>query len=152
MFNVSDTATVQLVAPLSRESRVAIIGAGMAGLALARHLQQLGVESALFEKSRGPGGRLSCKRLPSAGSDGSADIGAQYFTVRNPAFRAFLEQYAAGVWQPVHGTLHYQQPVNGDWQPMRQDERFVGVPRMTAITRALSRGLTLHPEIRIAKL
>lgn len=152
MFNVSDTATGQLVAPLNRQSRIAIVGAGLAGLTLARHLRQLEVDAVLFEKSRGPGGRMSSKRLPAAGNGGSADIGAQYFTLRNPAFRAFLEHYAEGAWQPWAGLLHYQQPVDGQWQLMRADERFVGVPRMTAITRALAEGLELKAEVRIEKL
>ncbi len=42
--------------------KVAIIGAGMAGLAAARTLKQSGIESVVFEKSRGVGGRVATRR------------------------------------------------------------------------------------------
>jgi len=41
---------------------VAIIGAGIAGLATARDLAAHGIRSVLFEKSRGPGGRCATRR------------------------------------------------------------------------------------------
>lgn len=43
--------------------RVAIVGAGVAGLAAGRTLHQAGHEVVLFEKSRGPGGRLATRRV-----------------------------------------------------------------------------------------
>ena len=57
---------------------VAIIGAGIAGLSCAAALQQGGLEVSLFEKSRGPAGRMSTRR----GDDWQCDHGAQYFTRR----------------------------------------------------------------------
>lgn len=42
---------------------VAIIGAGMAGLSCARALVQAGVAVELFDKGRGPGGRMSTRRV-----------------------------------------------------------------------------------------
>lgn len=52
--------------------RVAIVGAGVAGLAAGRTLQQAGFEVVLFEKSRGPGGRLATRRV----GDFTFDTGA----------------------------------------------------------------------------
>ncbi len=43
--------------------KVAIVGAGVAGLAAGRTLDQAGHEVVLFEKSRGPGGRLATRRV-----------------------------------------------------------------------------------------
>lgn len=128
--------------------RVAIIGSGMAGLTAGLRLQSAGVTPTLFEKSRGPGGRLASKRLP----DGAADIGAQYFTIRNPAFRAFLNQYAgADSYQRWQGNLRYQRR-SGEWEGFLPDQRYVGVPRMTAISRRLARDLDLHSQVRIERL
>jgi len=43
--------------------RVAVIGAGMAGLGAARTLQRAGVSLVVFEKSRGFGGRVGTRRI-----------------------------------------------------------------------------------------
>lgn len=42
--------------------RVAVVGAGLAGLAAAREVTALGHEATVFEKSRGLGGRLAARR------------------------------------------------------------------------------------------
>lgn len=66
---------------------VAVVGAGMAGVACARTLVQAGHRVTLFEKSRGFGGRMATRRT----EFGGFDHGAQYFTVRDKRFaRALL--------------------------------------------------------------
>lgn len=65
----------------------ALIGAGMAGVACARTLVQAGHRVTLFEKSRGPGGRMATRQT----AFGSFDHGAQYFTVRDARFARALE-------------------------------------------------------------
>jgi renalase len=62
--------------------KIAVIGAGMAGITCARTLAQAGHSVHVFEKSRGLSGRMSTRRTPF----GSFDHGAQYFTVRDPRF------------------------------------------------------------------
>ncbi len=70
------------------ESRhVAIIGAGIAGIACARTLEQAGHQVSLFEKSARPGGRMATRVSPF----GSFDHGAQYFTVRDQRFALALQ-------------------------------------------------------------
>ena len=66
--------------------RIAIVGAGMAGITCARTLVQAGHEVAVFEKSGGAGGRMATVQTPF----GSFDSGAQYFTVRDPRFEQVL--------------------------------------------------------------
>ena len=61
---------------------VAIIGAGLSGLSCATRLQALGLQVQIYEKSRGPSGRMSARN----GDGWSADHGAQYFTARDPLF------------------------------------------------------------------
>ncbi|MFN3729659.1 MAG: NAD(P)/FAD-dependent oxidoreductase [Fimbriimonadaceae bacterium] len=48
---------------MANELRVAVVGAGIAGLATARLLTQSGVSAVVFEKSRGYGGRAATRRL-----------------------------------------------------------------------------------------
>ena len=74
--------------------QIGVIGAGLAGLAAARELQAAGHQVVVFDKGRGPGGRLSSRRAEPF----AFDHGAQYFTARDPEFRHELEGWLeAGV-------------------------------------------------------
>ena len=66
--------------------RIAVIGAGIAGMTCARTLTQAGHTVTVFEKSRGAGGRMSTKST----EFGGFDHGAQYFTVRDARFEQAL--------------------------------------------------------------
>ncbi len=69
--------------------KVAIVGAGLAGLMAARALTARGHEVVLFDKGRSPGGRLATRRIDGA----RLDHGAQFFTVRSDAFAAHAQQW-----------------------------------------------------------
>ncbi len=128
--------------------RIAIVGSGLSGLTAAIQLVELGHDVTVFEKSRGPGGRLASKRV----IDGSADMGAQYFTSRNPEFLPFLRKFGGdGIFAPWDGRFGFQTSA-GQWQPFPQETRFVGTPRMTAITRALSAHVRVVTETRVGAL
>src|SRR5690606_5234389 len=71
--------------------RIAIVGAGLAGLTAARTLVQAGHAVALFERDARPGGRLAGWESPY----GSFDSGAQYFTVRDERLRRALDATGA---------------------------------------------------------
>ncbi|MEP1215986.1 MAG: FAD-dependent oxidoreductase [Marinobacter sp.] len=140
MFNQTDQM------PVIR--RVAIVGSGLAGLSASLLLRDENLAVTVFEKSRGPGGRMAAKRVPG----GSADIGAQYFTARNPAFFRFLARHAGeACFGPWEGRFGYQSP-GGEWESFPDEKRYVGIPRMTAITRGLSSTLDLRVETRIERL
>lgn len=68
---------------------VMIIGAGLSGLMAARQLQDAGLRVTVMEKSVSVGGRLATRRIGA----GVADHGAQFFTVRTPQFRAFVDDW-----------------------------------------------------------
>ncbi|MGC3874175.1 NAD(P)/FAD-dependent oxidoreductase [Halomonas sp. GXIMD04776] len=126
----------------------AIIGSGITGLACARALVRHGHSVQLFEKSRGPGGRLASRRTQHA----TFDLGAQYFTARSGEFQeelnAWRETGVVGRWP--HSLWVCE---NGHWQPKLDDEiRWVGAPRMSALTRYLSQGLDLRTQCRIEHL
>lgn len=99
--------------------RVAVIGAGMAGLAAARLLREAGLACVLFDKSRGLGGRMATRRIGAL----AFDHGAQYFTARGPRFSALVED-----WR--------KDGVAARWF----DEAIVGAPGMTAPARAMAQG------------
>lgn len=138
-----------------KQHRIAVIGAGLSGLACAQQLQQAGYAVTVFEKSRGVGGRMSTRRVsdePDNTTDyWQCDHGAQYFTAREPEFVAQTKQWlAAGVisvWSP---TLH-----SFGIKPGKQSQqnagvrRFVGVPGMTAPVQHLANDLSVRLQSRV---
>ena len=125
--------------------RIAIIGAGVAGLSAAGALRAAGVEPVVFDKGRGPGGRIGSKRT----AYGSVDLGMQYFTVRRGEFRAAVDDWRrAGVVAPwVVRPL-----VLPERQPARSQERLVGVPRMSALARHMADGVDLQSNVQVSEM
>ncbi|MBT8429206.1 MAG: FAD-dependent oxidoreductase, partial [Gammaproteobacteria bacterium] len=126
--------------------QIAVIGAGIAGLAAARTLQDQGHSVTVFEKSRGPGGRASTRRYGEVGYD----HGAQYFTARDTTFqRAVTAWQEAGVvdrWPARMGLVE-------DGQILTSPDgrnRFVAVPGMNALGKHLARDLTVCRQARVA--
>ncbi len=120
--------------------RVAVIGAGISGLSCATHLQSLGFEVEVFEKSHGASGRMSTRQ----GEGWSADHGAQYFTARDPLFKHTLDAWIAdgivGRWNPRIGVFE-----KGQWRESSSNEpRYVANPGMYMIRKHLASTLTLH--------
>ncbi|MBC8066051.1 MAG: FAD-dependent oxidoreductase [Chlorobia bacterium] len=68
--------------------RVAIVGAGVAGLAAGRTLAKAGIPVVLFEKSRGPGGRLATRKV----DDFTFDTGATSIAPRGLGIQAAMLQ------------------------------------------------------------
>ena len=84
-------------------SRVAVIGAGIAGATCARTLADAGHAVQLFDKSRGVGGRLATRRIEWVDEDGGArqasfDHGAPGFTAQSPEFIRFVEEARRAGW------------------------------------------------------
>lgn len=80
-----------------KPASIAVIGAGLAGAVCAWALQQSGHRVQVFDKARGPGGRLATRRLEWTREDGTIgrarlDHGALAFTAGTEAFEAFLRQ------------------------------------------------------------
>lgn len=111
--------------------QVAIVGAGIAGLAAARLLREAGIACTVFEKSRGLGGRMATRRVESW----QFDHGAQYFTVRGVRF-ADLTQ----AWRRDGNAA--------EWF----DGAFVGSPGMTAPARAMAQGIDVVTGCQVLAL
>lgn len=98
--------------------KIAIVGAGMAGLSCATVLDARGHATHLFDKGRGPGGRMSTRRVRVGDIEVGFDHGAQYFTVREPSFRLQVK-----TWQ--------KEGLVAPW-PQAGDDAWVGAPAMNA--------------------
>lgn len=78
----------------SLQADVIIVGAGIAGLMAGNWLQENGRSVIILEKEAALGGRMATKQL----ENGRADTGAQFFTVREPQFQSYVQQWIdAGV-------------------------------------------------------
>lgn len=123
--------------------RVGVIGAGLAGLAAAHRLQAAGASVVVFDKGRGPGGRLSTRRMETPFGTARFDHGAQYVTARAPAFQAALARLVAS---------GHAAPWEARFQPEARGPRFVGTPGMSGIVKGLAEGLDVRFGVRVAPL
>lgn len=117
----------------------------MAGLACADALRTAGARVSVIEKARGPGGRMSTRRNEHA----SFDHGAQYFTARDPRFIPLVRRWIAdGVVREWLGRLAVIGP-DGITMIKGDNRRYVGVPQMSSVTRALASSCDLTLSCRV---
>ena len=116
-------------------SDIAIIGAGMAGLACATRLAAAGLRPVLFDKGRGPGGRMATRRAEVHGETVRFDHGAQYFTVRDAGFKN-----AVAGWKDAG--------VVADW-PAASDDAVIGAPSMNAPIHHMADALDVRWATRV---
>jgi renalase len=119
-------------------SRIAVIGAGIAGLTVAAELQASGHAVTVFEKSRGPGGRCATRRSVA----GPFDHGAPGFAPVTAAFGAQVQDWQRAGWIATDPTAGAGQ--------------VIGAPSMNALARHLASeppgGLVLRAETHVAAL
>lgn len=105
---------------------IAVIGAGMAGLTAAAQLARAGLDVAVFDKGRKPGGRLATRRQ----EGWRFNHGCQHFTLRDPQFRSQMAALGAVPW------------------PQAGAERFVLPPDMATLGEALAAALPQTAQSR----
>ena len=127
-------------------NKIAIIGAGMSGLVLAKHLAGK-ADIKIFEKSRGVSGRMSTRYSENY----EFDHGAQYFTARSQMFSSFLEPLVeAGVvesWPAKIVDLN----AAGEVAPRNSSGvMFCGTPSMNMVGKYMAREfpVSLNTEIQ----
>jgi len=124
---------------MARPEQVAVVGAGMAGLACARRLADAGVAVSLFDKGRHVGGRMATRQQRGR----QLDHGAQFFTARGAEFR-----------QAVRSWLSLG--VVAEWEPKGADlsakTRYVGRGMNRALPEYLARDLDVSLGTEVAPL
>ena len=121
--------------------RVAVIGAGLAGLSCARALRLAGAYVEVFEQERIIGGRLGTMRIGMV----PYDHGAQYITSRSERFKTYLRELAgtgyAARWTP---RAHAGQEGGGQLLPW-----YVGTPGMASIVRPLAESVRINTDRKV---
>lgn len=115
----------------SKIKNIAIVGAGMAGMACARTLLQAGHQVSLFEENPTSGGRMATQPSPF----GSFDVGTQYFTLRDARFETALKTVPGlcRPWSANHvRVLDAEGRVASDHSPTRE-AHWVPVPGMASL-------------------
>lgn len=139
--------------PTQPPQRVAIIGAGIAGAACARALADAGHAVQVFDKARGPGGRMATRRLDWVDTQGQArstrlDHGAVGISARTDAFQGFVRHaLQAGwlvEWNPVLAATSLRPEHAGPW--------YLPVPELTALCRQLLDGVATSWSLAVEQL
>lgn len=124
--------------------RVAVIGAGLAGLSCARVLRRAGCYVEVFEQDRLIGGRVGTLRSGLV----TFDHGAQYIAARTDRFRQFIDELVrtgyAQRWVP--------RAVAGEEGASPMHPWFVGTPGMSAIVRPLAESVRINTNRRVHTL
>ncbi len=93
--------------------RVAVIGAGIAGITCAQALRARGLDVVVLDRGRVPGGRLASRRF----NGRYVDLGASYFTVTGPGFAAVVADWEArGLARPWTDRFHVYEVARGGWR------------------------------------
>ena len=128
---------------------VVVVGAGIAGVACARVLHDAGVPVVVRDRGRVPGGRMAARTV-----DGRrVDIGASYFTVREPAFAAVVADWTErGLARPWTDTFSVLGP-EGERERKTGPLRYGSTDGLRALVVDLARGLDVRsadPVTRVA--
>jgi predicted NAD/FAD-dependent oxidoreductase len=125
--------------------RIAVIGAGIAGLVCAGQLQARGAQVTVFDKGTVPGGRAATRVT----EHGNFDHGAQYFTVQSHRFDNEVAAWSrTGVVRRWSGRVIAFSDRRVIEKAMSVD-RYVGAPGMNEVARHLATGLDVRLSTKI---
>jgi len=118
---------------------IAVIGAGMAGLACAQQLHQAGYNVLILEKSRGLGGRIATRRL----HDTRADHGTCYLKPKGELMQQFVQLLCDRHILKVWADEDFQ------FQTLTSEFRYVAPAGMNAIAKFLGQSLEIWRSQRV---
>ncbi len=134
-------------------NQIIIIGAGLSGLACARDLKSRGIESTIYDKGRGVGGRMATRRLEDNGETAIFDHGAQFFTARDERFQQIVRDWCENGLAHEWFRSQSKARLNGDVESESDGHpRFCATRGMNSLTKNLALDLEIHRAQRVTKL
>lgn len=131
-----------------KKLRAGIVGAGISGASCAGALANAGWEVEVFEKSRGPGGRLATHRL----EEGWATLASPFFSAKRDPFRSQLREWVRQGWlMPVRGNV-MQGRAAVSWAQAQMQNHYLPITRPSQLVRELLGGAKLHTATRVKSL
>ncbi|MFT5207843.1 MAG: renalase [Candidatus Omnitrophota bacterium] len=129
-------------------NRIAVIGAGISGLTLAKSLKEK-YDVVIFEKSQGVGGRMATRRRDSY----QFDHGAQCFNVHSKDFKSFIAPFIElkliKMWNPRIATIEKgKKPCELQWP----EPHYMPTPKMTSLAKKMSMDLDIRLNTKIIKI
>ena len=119
---------------------VLIIGAGICGLMAATKLKEYGRSVTVLDKGRNYGGRMATRVF----DEGIFDHGAQYFTVRQPIFKTYVDQWSAAdiirIWFESTSNQSEKHP------------RWIASHGMNSLPKHIAKNLTVHLSTEVINL
>lgn len=134
-----------------KNKKIAIIGAGISGITLAKGLSAAN-EVTIFDKSRGIGGRMATRRVENY----HFDHGAQFFTAKSKEFKEICskakEDGVIEEWQCRFAEI-ITDKINRSWDFGVKKPHYVAKPQMNSFCKYLAQGLNilLSKELELAE-
>ncbi len=130
--------------------KIAVIGAGVAGLTAGRILAGSGHEVVVFEKSRGYGGRLATRY---AGTDNATkvDHGLPYMELSSPDIEPLIDEMVeAGILAPWQGPFVHMNSKGeiSDVKPSKK--RYIAPEGMNQVGKKLARMVDVRTETKVS--
>jgi renalase len=124
--------------------RIAVIGAGLAGLSCARVLRRAGCYVEVFEQERIIGGRMAGTRLGGV----AFDHGCPYVAAKSQRFKSYLDEIAGNGYAARWNAKSSQgEEGGGQLQPW-----YVGTPGMGSIVRPLAESVRINAGRKVHTL
>jgi predicted NAD/FAD-dependent oxidoreductase len=127
----------------NKQKSCLIIGGGISGLIAGTMLQRQGIKVTILDKGRGIGGRLATRRIRNESyGQGIFDYGAQFFTVSEPQFQEWVDQWL-------------EQGIIREWSKQLTNIKkpcYCGVESNRNLAQYLAKDLEIHLQTRVIKI
>ncbi len=130
--------------------KIAVIGAGVAGLTAGRVLAEAGHEVVVFEKSKGYGGRLAT-RYAGAKGDTKLDYGLPYIEAGSPKIESFINHLQSkGILEPFVGPFVHKDAEGKTKQVKPTRKRYIAPDGLNKAGKELARMVDVRLETKVS--